>query len=371
MCVDCLPAVSISKTQCTPENLISELSHRPRWLLDGGIRVPLAPGFSSTRRNSDTSSLGCLSKLPLELLHLVCNSLDFQSLSRLSRVSIGGKIVLESFRPYRAIMSHAPQSLRALGKTLLIQYHTAATLYAAITSQNCASCGEYGPFLFLPTCQRCCYECLHNNQSLWVVPKALAKKCFHLAPQHLREIPTMRSIPGKYRIGHGITRRRPLRLVSVRAAKMAAITVHGTIDILDDRDSSYTNQEVKDFDFFTFLRNAPLEPLGNNPSRMPTRGDPVSDDYCGMASIFFPSLSPSGVLEEGLWCRGCELIFDRFGTRGAYSYPDLTPPGVDPYWVAMGMARQAWSKSEFLRHVICCPGVRYIIPALQESIEDC
>jgi hypothetical protein len=157
------------------------------------------------QRNDDTSSAGSLDSLPLELLHSICASLDFQSLSRLSRTSLRGKAIVESLPAYRDLMKYAPYTLNALGKTGLISVHSPTMLHAALHSENCVSCGEYGAFLFLPTCERVCYECLQRNASFWVVSTRQARKYFNLTERQLKSEPYMRNIPGYYLCGSRAT----------------------------------------------------------------------------------------------------------------------------------------------------------------------
>ncbi|KAI6080153.1 hypothetical protein F4821DRAFT_266170 [Hypoxylon rubiginosum] len=61
-----------------------------------------------TRRLPARLSLGLLDVLPNEVLAIVCGNLDFQSLSRFSRVCLGGKALVESLPVYRDILNHVP-----------------------------------------------------------------------------------------------------------------------------------------------------------------------------------------------------------------------------------------------------------------------
>jgi hypothetical protein len=156
--------------QPSPPNLITRLSHQPRHMLEGMVPISEPAKRSAIRREPDPLAFGLLDKMPLELLHLVLSMLDLRSLSRISRVSLQGQAVVESLPAYRDLMDYAPHAIKALGQTGLIRYHTAAMLQATLFSKSCISCGEYGAFLFLPTCERCCYECLLWNQSLGSSP---------------------------------------------------------------------------------------------------------------------------------------------------------------------------------------------------------
>ena len=207
----------MSCEESSPEDLIARLSYQPRPILNGMISISKPAKRSAIQHDPSSSSLGLL------------DMLDFQSLSRLSRISLRGQVVVQSLPAYRDLMEHAPHT-PALGRTGLIDLHSATVLHATLLSEVCVSCGEYGAFLFLPTCERCCYECLHRSQSFWVIPTALAGKCFDLMLHQLKEIPVMRSVPGIYSVGHGVSRPRRLRLTSVKAAKELGIKVHVSME---------------------------------------------------------------------------------------------------------------------------------------------
>lgn len=111
------------------------------------------PAQCSAIRQHSNSSIGILDCLPLEILQWALNLLDFQSLSRVSHASLLAKRVVESLPSYRDLMEHAPQTLKALELTGLVHVHSAAALHDTLQSEACVSCGEYGAFLSLLTCE--------------------------------------------------------------------------------------------------------------------------------------------------------------------------------------------------------------------------
>jgi hypothetical protein len=164
------------------EELVQLLAHRPRHVVGGMIQTMIQikePAKPSNRRT--TTSLGRLDNLPLESLHATLALLDFKSLSHISRTCHRGIEVVNSVPEYRNLMLHAPGALAALGKTRLIRHHLAAKIHQALLSADCTLCSRYGAFLYLPTCERCCYHHLWKNRSLWLVSIDTAKKCFVLS----------------------------------------------------------------------------------------------------------------------------------------------------------------------------------------------
>lgn len=190
----------------THETLLSLLAHQPRHIVRGMIKITEPAKPLSNWRTLPSSPLGALDTLPLELLHTIFAMLDFRTLSHITRTCLRGIQVVRSLPEYRDLMRHAPEALAALGKTRLIFHHLATTIHATLLSADCISCGSYGAFLFLPTCERCCYHCLWRNQSLWVVPITTAKKCFGLSTSGAKTLPIMRSLPGKYHVRYTISR---------------------------------------------------------------------------------------------------------------------------------------------------------------------
>jgi hypothetical protein len=171
----------------------------------------------------------------------------------------------------------------------------------------------------------------------------------------------MRSIPGVYLIGHRISHQRRLKLTSVKATKELGIMIHGSTrkiaETLAVRRSGLTEKE---YYTFRWLQDAPLQPLCQNLSRLPTEGNVPNDDCCGMASITFPSFMQNHILEIGLWCRGCDRIFERyrFGHLAPNVLSDLVPPGCNAFRIFQEMQRRARSNAGFLEHITHCHGAR-------------
>ncbi|KAJ2893826.1 uncharacterized protein MKZ38_008208 [Zalerion maritima] len=229
---------------------------------------------SRMRRESFRSSLGLLDILPAELLLLTLNLVDFQTLSRLSGVSLKGKAVVETLATYVDVIRHAPTILTALGRTRLLYHHPAVLLRRALRSGKCVSCFCFGAFLFLPTCERVCFECLHENHSLRMTTINVAKQCFQLTERQLKRIP-----------------------IIIKQVKQLAIEVHGTLENLPEPErprACSAEKEVKKFWLFKRFREAPLEPPGCDMSQLPGKSNLVEDDFGGVATIRFPYLTDVG-----------------------------------------------------------------------------
>ncbi|KAK4033371.1 hypothetical protein C8A01DRAFT_40159 [Parachaetomium inaequale] len=108
-----------------------------------------------------------------------------------------------------------------------------------------------------------------------------AKKILGLSDAHLQQLPTLRVPPRGY--WPPKFARKGCRLVSMRAARELAISAGLAVPGVDAEEDK------------------PLPP-----------SKPKPDGSYGMATIRFPSVSPAGVVEEGLWCYGCQFLCDQY-----------------------------------------------------------
>ncbi|KAL4722267.1 hypothetical protein ACLX1H_010616 [Fusarium chlamydosporum] len=256
------------------------------------------------------SSLGQLDLLPAELLLSVLDLLDFQSLSRLSRVSLLGKDVIEDLPVYKEMVQHAPEALVALGQT------------------------------------------------------PMAKQCFGLTDHDLQRIPVMHSVPGTFGLRFQFAHKQVENLVSVKQAKKLALEIHGSLEKLAKLRPTYRPGKVsmKDAAVFRHFHEASLDPPGCDLSRLPRKAEVVEDDFGGMASIRFPYLSDTGA-EKGVLCQGCVVTYSHYmqGLLPPHTLSQLVPADVGPYRPLLALLTRLWSQKGFLEHVHECYGVRRIL----------
>ncbi|KAI1771100.1 hypothetical protein F4818DRAFT_221714 [Hypoxylon cercidicola] len=354
-------------SQNISEELVSKLTCTNELGLDGMIRNIPPAQISTIHRWSASSSLGLLDILPPELLLLTLNFLDFQSLSRISRVSLKGKAVVETLPAYREMMKHAPKILTALGKTGLLVHHSSSLLRQTLRSEKCVSCFDFGAFLFLPTCERVCFECLHQNHAFRMTTPAIAKRCFHLTHSQLKRIPIMHSIPGTYSVRFHVSCSPSCRLVSVKQAKQLAIEVHGSIEHLAPRTRS-GKMPSREFWVFKHFHDAPLEPLGCDMSRLPEKSNITEDKFASMASIRIPYLAEAGA-DYGRLCRGCQVTYDHYweGLLPTSVLSELAPPGVGPHRPLLAILARLRSRDRFLEHIRHCYGVNRLLADWRED----
>ncbi|KAI3318197.1 F-box domain-containing protein [Xylariaceae sp. AK1471] len=355
--------------QDIPTNVLSRLSHRPRDLLYSMITISDPPKPIETNLQSCASSLGILDRLPAELLHEVLRNLDFQSAIGFSRVSIQGKNILYSLSAYRDVMNHAPHALAALSQTKLLHLHSASELHNALRNERCATCPEYGVYLFLPTCERCCWQCLQFNPTRRVVSPTAIAKTFALSPKMVQQLPVMFSIPGTYGVACKSTQK-SYRLVSVSAAKELAISIYGSAG--DAIKAIIRRKPIRQTVYTArYLQAILLDSTCLDSLMMPDQGNAGVDRYFGMASIPFPSFHTPDIVEHGLWCKGCEWTYKQYkdGRLSAHVIANMVPTDCHPDRVLFGMVRRARSTIGLSAHIRHCYGAQQLL-ANQEAQED-
>jgi hypothetical protein len=311
-------------------------------------------------------------------MSLMLGALDARSLAHFACVSFRGHAFVQSLYAYRDLVEFAPDVLLALGKMGLIHLHSIAQLYDALQSDHCATCNEYGAFLFLPTCKRCCWQCLRCEPSLRLILHIAAKKYFGLSKRHLQRLPACTIIPGTYGLDATPAPPSYRPLVAAKAAMDLGLEVHNGST---ERLASVRARRCRSAKFVAtgrYLQEgssssgsgpdmAPAHHQGQDALMKPSQGNIPPDTYFGMASIPFPVLSKSTrTTENGLWCRGCEF------THGQYRYGRLSndvisaivPSDCEPQRVLLGLERRARSREAFMDHISQCYGAGQLAPDL-------
>ncbi|KAG6354290.1 hypothetical protein INS49_004895 [Diaporthe citri] len=348
------------------ETLVARLSHQPETLLRSLITISDPPRPPVTLRTQDRpSSLGALDRLPAELLHEVLGHLDVQSFTRLSRTCSGANTILGSNSSYQHLLSHAADALAALSWTELIHRYPLSQLDAVLQSQRCETCPGYGAFLFLPTCERCCWQCLQFRPERLVVPPGVACKALDLTAEEVQELPLMTSIPGRYGTRQLLVDK-VMSLVAVAHSMELAVSFYESAEqlreVLSQQDitgpAAHTARFLQRLLWVDDYFDAVL---------VPDRGSSLVGRYFGLASIRFPSLVRPDRIEYGHWCRGCEWVYDRRDRLPADAVAQIAHADLDPDRVLLRMARTAYSTTGFLEHIHHCYGAQKL---LSEPVEE-
>lgn len=342
--------------------LLEKFSYRPMWTVRFSISTKELSLPECTPIDASRSSLGDLDVFPREVLDLIAVHMDIRSLLSFSLVNRKGKSVFNSCKEFRYFMKHASRIVVAILRTG-VDDHSVLTLCQKLHDGRCVCCGEFGPYLFIPTCQRVCYICMERNPAFWVVPLYEAHGYFGFERHEARQIPSLYSIPGERHRRRDCPFR--LKVASVRRAKEYSIQLHGPEKAREIWLKARADPSLKENDraYVCQLQDVQLGPpygkhqLLKHYDRLMT-----GYRYHRMATIAFPWMRPDGTLETGGWCRPCDWV-SQSGVRDAL--PQSVTAAVigdeDPreYW-RNGSAR-AWTKEEFLEHMKSCIGLATII----------
>lgn len=347
-------------TETETDTLVARLSHQPQTLLRSVITISDPPKPPAPLQARDRlSSLGALDRLPAELLDQVLGHLDVQSLTRLSRTCYQANAILGCNSSYQHLLGYAADTLAALSETQLIHRYSLSQLDAVLQSQRCETCPGYGAFLFLPTCERCCWQCLQFRPERLVVPPGVACKALDLTAEEVEELPLMTCIPGRYGTRQLLVDK-VMSLVAVAHAMELAVSFYDSAEelreVLDQLDitgsAAHTARFLQRLLWVDDYFDAVL---------VPDRGSSLVGRYFGLASIRIPSLVLPDQVEYGHWCRGCEWVYDRRDRLPADAVAQIAHADLDPDRVLLRMARTAYSTTGFLEHIQSCYGAQKLL----------
>lgn len=303
---------------------------------------------------SRNSASGRLDLLPVELLHNIFLSLDFQALRCLRLVNFAMKQLVEALPAYGDLVKHAPNALRALADTTLLSYFGATQLYDALLSDRCAGCNEYGDFLFLPTGKRCCVHCIADHPYTRVNTVSAAKQW--LGEASLTGLPIMHSLPGRYGLDDQLLSDRHW-VVSMHAAHMRNLVLYGSKDEM--------SQSLK-VELAKYAKKKAMAP-----EKLPGWPALFEEKFAGpetqsrqaleekwrvlnvvafrfMATTPFPSLNRhSRKIEHGVRCLACSKCF----------WAPVGPGAAARLCVGRSMD-MSFSEEEFSEHIKKCPLIR-------------
>lgn len=328
---------------------------------------------------SDTrisASLGKLDTLPLELVHEVILALDLQSLTNFRAVSTTARALVNSNPAYRNIITHAPDAIRAYIATSLASSFNTAQLFDTLCAQSCGLCPDFGGFLFLPNCIRCCWACLTQHPDLLTISSSHARVIFGLTKAGTAKVPVLQSIPGFYKMRTKSCNMIRQFLVSKITARRIGSAIHGSREKMEahvakiraKQDSAYEkkiaiyHQELAER-FEKWERERPsfeevrAAPMIKRPSIPPFSNDvdQKDDDVRRLLGVMpFPTLDKrSGRTQVGVSCKGCtnklpiELIPNDF-------YPVGIGSGHAQYDGRKRELSRMFTREGYLKHYLEC-----------------
>lgn len=255
--------------------------------------------------------LGAFDQLPVELLLQALRHMDMQALFNLRRANLRARQVVDSLKEYKAVVSYGLTAYCALLRMKLAARVTLLDFYRVLCSQNCAFCGKFGGFVFLPTWIRCCFECIEEDPETRMVTVAEVRRLFRLTRAEVGRQRSFQTLPGIYTTG------------------------------LYSMEKIYHRGRVKLVPYFPAMKEFGdrLETGAAHPQHQPF-WDPVHNF---MASCELPYYDPqTQAVEYGISCAGCE-------TSAAGQAAGQAPSrAADAPW------DRVFSRDNFLKHFKIC-----------------
>ena len=153
--------------------------------------------IESASRNS-TPTLGNLDILPFELRTNILLDLDLQSLTQFRTINRRARFLIDNIPEYNNLVTHAPSIRRAALSIHIAPSLPCRTLYCALRSQACTTCGHSGPFIYMSLGCRVCNLCQMKQPQFWPLTPSQAKDLWGLDSRQLSLIPEIFGMPNGY-----------------------------------------------------------------------------------------------------------------------------------------------------------------------------
>ena len=299
------------------------------------------------------STAGHFDLLPLEIIYSILEMIDVLSVFSFGCASAQTNSLARSLLAYRDVVRYAPGALKALCKTGMLSTHPLHNVHHVLTHSECL-CGDFGPFLYLPTCRRVCLNCLPDDQALLVMSPPAAQAHFALTKAELEGISRIRAVPGTYgppdRFSQYFKHTTFTEVVSFAHAEAIAIRKYGDYEAIAcavreadaERNATY---------LAAYNKHKSREPITGKDRESP---DPPATSgsiawfsirsWPYMVSTPMPYLANTRDLQDGVWCVGCQ--------------PHQNDNEHGNRIVAKKLERRAFDRAGFLEHARQCSGAK-------------
>jgi hypothetical protein len=134
---------------------------RSNWFHLDRLLDRMAPVFSIDDSTPLIRELGALTILPAELLLDIFEYLSIIDLMRFRRCNRFSSYFVNSIPPLRTVLRIAPNTVKGIMALQVSTHITVKPLYQKLYQSECDGCGELAQCIYLPTCLRACFGCLH------------------------------------------------------------------------------------------------------------------------------------------------------------------------------------------------------------------
>lgn len=105
---------------------------------------------------------------------------------------------MDSLPAYRDVVEHAPEVLHVLAVTDVVSMFSANQVHAAFVNHRCAFCPNFGPYLYVPSCSRCCDQCLEQDRRTATISASDAAESICVPETLLKQLPLVKVMPKLY-----------------------------------------------------------------------------------------------------------------------------------------------------------------------------
>jgi hypothetical protein len=143
---------------------------------------------------TDTIDAGKIGSLPVEGITNILHHTTISDLFRLRATNSHIKYLIEQWEPFKLIITHGGDAVRALLATGGGLLWTAGQLVNVLFTTKCELCGEHGEILQLLKLKRCCFRCLSDERELLAIPIEYAEVYLGLLDRELESLPKLTTI---------------------------------------------------------------------------------------------------------------------------------------------------------------------------------
>lgn len=220
---------------------------------------------------------------------MIAGELDFVSLARLRLTNTTIRAFVDSLKVWTEVQEVAHDTLWALKATTLLPWYPARVIHGLVTNDRCGVCGKHGPFVFLPGLLRVCYtDLMQHPGPCTTMSSSMAKHTFGLSNKHLRQIPTLWTIPDDYT---SVAASRPLKRARIQHSSFRLLSMD---DVVRQTATQLPPRQSELSKIFGPMRQERIR--ANN-----------AEQWYAETSIAAPSLDPKTArIERGVWCEHCK-----------------------------------------------------------------
>ncbi|KGO69951.1 hypothetical protein PITC_046460 [Penicillium italicum] len=369
-----------------PDRLLKAIAKSPRSLETGIVDLEKLPEPNDIEsKEKATEDLGNMRCLPNEIVDFIISKLDIPSAISLSYVNrIANDFVQQS--PMSFLRKWAPGMPRILKKTQIHKNWSIHELKEAIICERCVVCGDASVQLYLPTLERICHPCVHENHVYWCLPVEQAAIIFGLDLPDLINTQTM-YLPNLSKNGFDLGDLGawviPIKLALTKALKLYGTrkgikrAVEGNPSSLDVEEEPGTPDDEEfvvenDSDVF---RAAPL----NSPNSVKLRllisaGNFNQRAHYHGVSCRVPVVNRDNTCRTIYSCRGCTAMLTH-PRMDSISDSNMQMMGLDPalnkHQRSFAIFRRAfrmWTEDEIIEHIRTdCIGSWFLLDAEEKN----